>query len=233
MTLININALGVTLGDVLFADLNLTISKGDRIGIVAANGRGKSTLLGCVAGTFEPTTGDVTRARGAQVGLVTQDVPERALGMTFYDWVLAALSPDQADFESWRVDVLLDELQVPYEVGQTKLAELSGGWQRTALLAGVWIAEPDVLLLDEPTNHLDLSRIALLEGWLAGLPKSVAVAIISHDRAFLDAVTDRTLFLRPERSRTSSCPSPPPARRWTRPTPPRSGPPVRSVAWSW
>ena len=75
MTILNINALGVTLGDPLFTDLNLTISKGDRIGLVAANGRGKSTLMGCIAGTFEPTTGEITRARGLRVGHVEQNVP--------------------------------------------------------------------------------------------------------------------------------------------------------------
>ena len=68
MTLLNVNALGVTLGDPLFTDLNLTISKGDRIGLVAANGRGKSTLMSCLAGTLEQTTGDVTRARGLRIG---------------------------------------------------------------------------------------------------------------------------------------------------------------------
>lgn len=66
MTLININALGVTLGDPLFADLDLTISKGDRIGLVAANGRGKSTLMGCIAGTIEQTTGEIARAGAAR-----------------------------------------------------------------------------------------------------------------------------------------------------------------------
>ena len=64
MTLININALGVILGDPLFAGLTLTISKGDRIGLVAANGRGKTTFLDCLAGAAEPTTGEITRTRG-------------------------------------------------------------------------------------------------------------------------------------------------------------------------
>ena len=68
MSILNINGLSVTLGDPLFADLNLTISKGDRIGLVAANGRGKSTLMSCIAGSFEHTAGDITRARGLRVG---------------------------------------------------------------------------------------------------------------------------------------------------------------------
>ena len=206
MTLININALGVTLGDPLFTDLNLTISKGDRIGLVAANGRGKSTLLGCIAGTLEQTTGEITRARGLRLGNVTQNVSDYALSKTLYDHVLGALPPEQQDYESWRVDVVLDDLKVPCDLQHKPLSELSGGWQRTALLAAAWVTEPDVLLLDEPTNHLDLQRIGLLQDWLGALPREMPVIMISHDRAFLDATTNRTLFLRAERSRDFALP---------------------------
>lgn len=201
MTILNINALGVILGNPLFDDLNLTISKGDRVGLVAANGRGKTTLLECLAGIGEPTTGNITRARGLRTGYVPQNVPQDAYGHTLYDWVLAALAPERAEYESWRVDVVLDDLSVPYEMQHKPLSALSGGWQRIAMLAAAWITEPDILLLDEPTNHLDLHRIGLLQGWLAGLPRDVPVVITSHDRAFLDATTNRTLFLRAERSR--------------------------------
>ncbi len=201
MSLLNITSLGVTLADPLFSDLNLTLQKGDRLGLVAANGRGKSTLLDCISGVGEATTGDITRARGLRVGHVAQYVPKDALDRTLYDYVLGALPADQQDYESWRVDVALDALSVPYDLQQQPLDTLSGGWQRTALLAAAWITEPDVLLLDEPTNHLDLHRIALLQDWLAGLPRDTACIITSHDRAFLDAVTTRTLFLRAERSR--------------------------------
>ncbi len=206
MTIININALGVTIGDPLFTDLNLTVSKGDRIGLVAANGRGKSTLLGCIAGTFEQTTGEITRTRGLRVGHVPQNVPSEALELTLYDMVLAALPSEQAEYEGWRVDIVLDDLKVPYELQQKPVEELSGGWQRTAMLASIWINEPDVLLLDEPTNHLDLHRIGLLQEWLTALPREVPVVITSHDRAFLDAVTNRTLFLRAERLRVFQLP---------------------------
>jgi len=206
MTVININALGMTLGDPLFRDLNLTISKSDRIGLVAANGRGKSTLLACLAGELDQTAGEITRARGLRVGFARQTVPPEALGHSFYDWVKSALPSDQADYETWRVDVVLDELQVPCELHHKPLSQLSGGWQRTAMLAAVWINAPDVLLLDEPTNHLDLGRIALLEEWLSAIPGDVPVVVTSHDRAFLDATTNRTLFLRPENARVYQLP---------------------------
>ena len=94
---------------------------------------------------------------------------------------------------------MLDSLDVPEaDARAADVARLSGGWQRLALIARVWVTEPDVLLLDEPTNHLDLAKIGQLETWLNALPREVPVVIASHDRAFLDAITNRTLFLRPE-----------------------------------
>jgi ATPase subunit of ABC transporter with duplicated ATPase domains len=145
MALINLRSLGVTLGAPLFSDLNLSVEPGDRLGIVAANGRGKSTLLRVMTGRFEPTSGDITRSRGLRVGYVEQDVPAKLLDATLYDAVLQALPPDQAESESWRVDVVLGELDVPDELRQRPLSKLSGGWQRLALLARAWITEPDML----------------------------------------------------------------------------------------
>ncbi|QND52351.1 ABC-F family ATP-binding cassette domain-containing protein [Phyllobacterium sp. 628] len=206
MTLINIRNLGVTLGASLFSSLNLVVSAGDRLGIIAANGRGKSTLLRCLTGEFDPTIGDITRTRGLRIGYVEQIVPDRLMNTSFYDVVRQALPADQIDSESWRADIVLDSLDVPEELRQRFLAQLSGGWQRLALLARVWVTDPDVLLLDEPTNHLDLAKIAQLEDWLNNLPRDVPVIICSHDRAFLDTTTNRTLFLRPENSQMFSLP---------------------------
>ncbi|TGR73009.1 ABC-F family ATP-binding cassette domain-containing protein, partial [Mesorhizobium sp. M1C.F.Ca.ET.189.01.1.1] len=100
----------------------------------------------------------------------------------------------------------LDSLDVPEPMREREMRALSGGWQRLALIARVWVTDPDVLLLDEPTNHLDLARISQLETWLNALPRDVPVIIASHDRAFLDATTNRTLFLRPEQSPVFSLP---------------------------
>ncbi|WP_299596492.1 ABC-F family ATP-binding cassette domain-containing protein [uncultured Tateyamaria sp.] len=206
MAILHSNALAVTLSSTLFSDLSFTISKGNRIGLVAQNGSGKSTLLSCLAGEIDQTSGEITRARGLRIGFVTQDLPTHALSYTMYDWVLAALPSEQVDYESWRVDVVLNDLSVPYEFQHRSLAELSGGWQRMAMLAAVWVNEPGLLLLDEPTNHLDLQRIAALESWMAALPSDLPVLMTSHDRAFLDAVTNGTLFLRPEQSRFFALP---------------------------
>jgi ATPase subunit of ABC transporter with duplicated ATPase domains len=206
MTLINIRNLGVTLGVPLFSRLNLVVNAGDRIGLVAANGRGKSTLLRCMAGATEASEGEITRSRGLTVGYVEQNVPEALMDRPFYTAVLETLSADQRLSESWRVDVALESLEVPEALRQRPLKHLSGGWQRLAMLARVLVTEADVLLLDEPTNHLDLARIDRLENWLNALPREMTVVVSSHDRAFLDATTSRTLFLRPERSQMFSLP---------------------------
>lgn len=201
MSLLAARALSLTIGQPLFFDLSFTVNQGDRIGLIAANGRGKTSLLAVIAGLDEPTTGDITRARGLKTMLVTQDVPPALLHLQFRDSILDALTPDQADGESWRADIVMDDLAVPPNLRDRPLSDLSGGWQRTALLARAAVCEPDLYLLDEPTNHLDLSRIAHLQDWLAGLPRSTGVIITSHDREFLDRATNRSLFLRQERSR--------------------------------
>ena len=206
MTLLAVKSLSLTLGSPLFSDLSFTVLPGDRLGLIAANGRGKSSLLRCLAGALEPTSGDITRARGLVVGLVEQEVPPALLSQSFRAAVLAALTPDQADHEGWRADIVLDDLSVPESFRDVALTALSGGWQRTALLARAAVLQPDLYLLDEPTNHLDLARICQLQGWLAALPRDVAVITTSHDRAFLDAATTRSLFLRVANSRAFALP---------------------------
>jgi len=206
MSLISLRNLGVTLSSPLFADLNLAINAGDRIGLVAGNGRGKSTLFRCIAGLLEPTEGEITRSRGLTVGYVEQDVPPALMELTFHEAVLRALPTDQADSEAWRVDIVLEDLQVPEELRERTVKALSGGWQRLVMLARAWVREPDLLMLDEPTNHLDLARISGLEAWMNALPKDVPVLLASHDRSFLDNVTNRTLFLRPVDSQVFALP---------------------------
>jgi len=206
MALINIRNLGVTMSAPLFSNLTLTIGAGDRIGLVAANGRGKSTLLRCLTGAIEPTSGDIARSRGLRVSLVAQEIPEKWLAIPMRQLICDALPQDQVESESWRVDVTLDALEAPEALRQKPLAELSGGWRRLAVIARAWVTDPDLLLLDEPTNHLDLAKIRLLEDWLVDLPHDVPVVLSSHDRSFLDAVSNRTLFLRPENSQLFALP---------------------------
>ena len=201
MSLLNTRALGITLGLPLFSGLDLTLNKADRIGLVAANGRGKSTLLNCLDGSDEPTTGEITRARGLTIGHLRQHVPAELLETAVHAAVLGGLNADAAEHESWRADIILEDLRIPVDLWHAPLSGLSGGWQRLVMLARMAVAEPDLMLMDEPTNHLDLARIALLEAWVGNLPRDLPMLIASHDRAFLDAITNRTLLLRPENSR--------------------------------
>lgn len=202
MSLLTLKAAGITLGAPLFSQLDLTLHPGDRLGIVAPNGRGKSTLLQAVAGRAELTSGDIIRRRGLVTGTLPQDMPPDFAPLTVRDAVRAAVP----EGEDWRTEIALDDLEIPQDLRDRRMADLSGGWQRLVLLARVWVAEPDLLLLDEPTNHLDLSRIGLLQRWIAALPRATALMVVSHDRAFLDDICTRTLFLRDQQSQCFALP---------------------------
>jgi ATPase subunit of ABC transporter with duplicated ATPase domains len=201
MTLIHLRNVGVITPRLLFRDLDLTIHETDRIGLIAGNGAGKTTLLRCLARQTEPGIGEITRRRGLQVGYVEQDIPENLLPLTMTEAIRRALPVEDRETLSWKVGLVLDLMETPDALRDRRLSELSGGWQRLALIARVWVSDPDVLLLDEPTNHLDNQRLGLLENWINHATEGVAMVIASHDRQFLDNCTNRTLFLRPENSR--------------------------------
>jgi ATPase subunit of ABC transporter with duplicated ATPase domains len=202
MSLLTLKDAGITLGAPLFTQLDLTLNPGDRLGLVAPNGRGKSTLLSAIAGRAELTEGQITRRRGLVTGLLAQDVPEALSRLPAREVVLGAVPED----EDWRVEITLDDLEVPEAMRDLPLARLSGGWQRLVMLARVWVAAPDLILMDEPTNHLDLARIGHLQRWILSLPRGTALIIASHDRAFLDDISTRTLFLRERQSPVFSLP---------------------------
>lgn len=197
---ISLRNAGLVASETPFSNLNFVIGDGDCVGLVAGNGRGKTTLLKAMAGQGELTAGDIVRSRGLQVGYVEQDMPKESMGLTLFDAVLEVLTPADRETDSWRVDVVLDEFQAPSAMRNRTLTELSGGWQRIALIARCWVRQPDALLLDEPTNHLDLGKLVQLENWLREAARNIPVVIASHDREFLDVTTNRTLFLRPDQS---------------------------------
>lgn len=204
MASISLNAVSYRASYPLFQDLTLAVGDTDRLGIVAGNGAGKTTLLHCLAGTSEPAFdsmgGTVIRSRGLRIGMVPQDMPATLLDLPLEEAVRRAIPREERETQAWRVDLVLDEFATPADLRQRPVRALSGGWQRLALIARAWVQEPDALLLDEPTNHLDLEKIGLLESWLNDSARRMPMVIASHDRRFLDATTNRTLFLRPDRS---------------------------------
>src|SRR4051812_37123253 len=156
---ISLRNAGLVATDTLFSNLNTVIADGDRVGLVAGNGNGKTTLLRAMAGLGELTAGEIVRSRGLQVGYVEQDMPADTFELTLHQAILAALPPADRDSDSWRVDVVLDEFETPDAMRHRLIRELSGGWQRIGLIARTWVLQPDALLLDEPTNHLDLGKL--------------------------------------------------------------------------
>lgn len=206
MTILSIKDAGFVAQHHLFKNLTFTLNANDRMGLVAQNGAGKSTLLRCLEGELELGSGEIFRSRGVRVGYMAQDVDPALMNLTFHNALLSALPDDAVEGEGWRVDMVLDTLDTPQVTRDAKVSELSGGWQRLMLLARVWVTEPDVLLMDEPTNHLDLEKILVLETWLNTWVGDVPVIIASHDRSFLNAITNRTLFLRPEISHLFTLP---------------------------
>ena len=203
---ISLKNISITANVPLFRDLTIVIGEGDRVGLVASNGAGKTTLLRCIAGVAEPTSGEIVRSRGLAVGYVEQDVPASLHPLTLREAVIDALPPSERGSNAWKADVALDGFDTADALRDRPVAALSGGWQRLMLIARCWVTEPDALLLDEPTNHLDLEKICLLERWLGTAVRDLPTVIASHDRDFLDAVSNRTLFLRAGTSRYFSLP---------------------------
>ena len=175
----------------LLERVSLGVSEGDRIGIVGRNGSGKSTLMKVIASVESPDQGRVTKANSVKIGLLSQ-VDKADPNSTVGDVVIG----DKAKHE-WASDSGIREVFTGLFGGfddhlfERKFATLSGGEKRRVGLAKLLIDELDLILLDEPTNHLDVEGVAWLASHLNSR-KSLAVLVITHDRWFLDAVTDRT-----------------------------------------
>ena len=162
----------------LFDNISLTLSDGDRIGVVGLNGCGKSTLLRILSGDYAPDAGVVRYGRGSRIGILAQQ-PALPSGS-----VRDAVSAD------WRGEAMLDRLGMSGLI-DAQTNELSGGQQKRVALAKLLVSEWDALILDEPTNHLDLDAIAYLEEWLANFRGGLI--LVTHDRHVLDRVTTKVL----------------------------------------
>jgi ATP-binding cassette subfamily F protein uup len=174
-------------GRPLFEGVTTWVAKGDKTCLVGRNGSGKSTLLKVLAGEIEPDSGERFVQPGTRVATLPQD--PIIIGATVADYVAEGLAPAERD-QLYRVEQVLDA--VGLDGGRDPVA-LSGGEGRRAALARALVARPDALLLDEPTNHLDLPTILWLEEWLKAY--GGALVVISHDRRFLETVSQQTLWL--------------------------------------
>jgi ATP-binding cassette subfamily F protein uup len=172
-------------GNPVFDGLSLTVQPGDRVALVGRNGSGKSTLMKVMAGLVEPDRGQVVVPQGVTVGYMEQD-PDLSGFATLGDFAASRLP----EGEAYRLAVVAEGLKFNPE---TPVATASGGERRRAALAKLLAEAPELMLLDEPTNHLDIQAIEWLEAELTAT--RAAFVLISHDRAFLRALSRATLWI--------------------------------------
>ena len=164
----------------LFHDISFSIGEGQRVGLIAKNGTGKSTLLSILTGKEGYDSGSIVFRRDLKVGMLEQSPvfdPDES--------VLDACFNHQGEEEKvLKAKQVLTQLKIRNL--EQKMGQLSGGQQKRVALANVLLTEPDLLILDEPTNHLDLEMIEWLEGFLQRGNKTLLM--VTHDRFFLDRV---------------------------------------------
>jgi len=178
-------------GRPIVKDLNLLISRGDRLGLVGANGAGKTTLIKLILGSLQPDAGTVRIGTNVQPAYFDQMRealdPEKTVAETIApgsDWV--ELSGGRKHVMSYLGDFLF-----PPRRAQSPVRMLSGGERNRLLLARLFAKPANVLVLDEPTNDLDIESLELLEAALQDYDGTLL--LVSHDRAFLDNVVTQTL----------------------------------------
>lgn len=175
----------------LFEDVTFGVYEGDKIGIIAKNGTGKSTLLKLIAGKESPDSGNIIFRNGLRVGILEQ-TPVFGTDMTVMDYCLDVdhhIHEEDAQNYVDRTRQLLSQLDI-YDT-EARIATLSGGQAKRVALAKVILSEPDLIILDEPTNHLDIGVIEWLENWLTR--SRVTLLMVTHDRYFLDRVTNKII----------------------------------------
>ena len=173
----------------LFTDVNLNICKGDKICLVGRNGCGKSTLLKIISGQIEADFGEIFIQPATKISYMEQNADFSAY-KSLRDIVLSGLKEEDINTSSYKADILITHFDINEQMSPLTA---SGGELKKAALAKALISEPDILLLDEPTNHLDIATIEKLEEII--LKFQGAVIVISHDRSFLNHVSNATLWI--------------------------------------
>lgn len=175
---------------ILLRDVTFGVSSGDKIGLIGVNGTGKSTLLKIVAGIETPDGGTVTRSGGVHVGYLPQN-PVFEEGAYVLGQVMRGISEQQREYKTYECKAILTRLGL--NDFDEPLNRLSGGQKKRVSLASALVTPAEVLILDEPTNHLDSDMVGWLEDYLSRY--TGALLMVTHDRYFLDRVTDRIIEL--------------------------------------
>ena len=217
-SILQINSLTKSVGDrVLFQDVTLGIFEGDKIGLIAKNGMGKTTLLRCLAGIESADSGDIVYRNDLRVGYLEQTpeldgemsvlqaafAHESAVTKAVSAYELAVISGNQEEMLSamqemdassaWDYEDRLKQLLTQFRITNLtqKVGSLSGGQKKRLALARVILDEPEFLILDEPTNHLDIDSIEWLEAYLKR--SRMTLLLVTHDRYFLDRVCNKII----------------------------------------
>lgn len=183
-------------GQVLFDDLNLSVNRGERVGLVGRNGHGKSTLFQMIIGNVEPDSGLIQIPKNYKIGYLEQHlhftkptvIEECSLGL-----------PHGEEYEAWKVEKVLSGLGFSEADMERPPAEFSGGYQIRMNLAKLLVSEPDMLMLDEPNNYLDIVAIRWLEEFLKEWEGECM--LITHDRSFMDSVVTHTAAIHRTKAR--------------------------------
>ena len=195
---LQIEGLTKSFGDrMLFADVTFGVYQGDKIGIIAQNGKGKSTLLSIIAGDMDYDSGNVVFRTGLKVGYL-QQMPEFAGDMT----VLQAVMPSVLGPEDWNIEDRAKQILSQFKINDfaQPIGQLSGGQVKRVALARVLLSEPEMLILDEPTNHLDIEMIEWMEKYLS--KQNITLLMVTHDRYFLDNVCNKIIEIDREQTFT-------------------------------
>lgn len=224
--MISINNLSFLIGSrALYDEADWHIKPGDKVGLIGANGTGKSTLLRLIVGEYTPTSGNISMAKDLRIGYLNQDLLSydshntilhvameafdrqnklhdeieellKVIETDYSEDILNKLAEKQQEFDAldgynieYRANEVLAGLGFSAEDQLRPLNTFSGGWRMRVMLAKILLQDPDILLLDEPTNHMDLPSIKWLETYLGSFEG--AIVIVSHDKYFLDKITNK------------------------------------------
>ncbi|WP_433434702.1 ABC-F family ATP-binding cassette domain-containing protein [Nonomuraea sp. CA-141351] len=190
---VTLHAGGPGNGPLVLGDLTWQFGPGDRIGLIGVNGSGKSSLLRLLAGTVTPDSGRVIRGKTVRLAHLSQELAELDPTRRVLESVEEVRKYLQLGKREWTASQLLERLGFKGEAQWKVVGDLSGGERRRLQLLRLLMDDPNVLLLDEPTNDLDIETLNELEDLLDGWPGTLI--LVSHDRYFLERVTDRCVAL--------------------------------------